>query len=151
MEKLLQIHYEHYTSLESMPVQDRELVEQAIEATKRANAAYSNFHVGAAARLESGQIISAANTESEVYPSGMCAERSLLYFYQSNYAPEPITALAIASNPSQRECYPCGGCRQVILDVENRQQRPIRIIMWGGGSASVVGSARELLPFTFKL
>ena len=151
MEKLLQIHYEHYDSLESMPAQDRELVEQAIEATKRANAAYSNFRVGAAARLQSGQIISAANTESEVYPSGMCAERSLLYFYQSNYAPEPIAALAIASNPSQRECYPCGGCRQVILDVENRQQRPIRIIMWGGGTASAVGSARELLPFTFKL
>lgn len=151
MEKLLQIHYEHYDSLESMPAQDRELVEQAIEATKRANAAYSNFHVGAAARLESGQIISAANTESEVYPSGMCAERSLLYFYQSNYAPEPITSFAIASNPSERECYPCGGCRQVILDVENRQQRPIRIIMWGGGTASAVGSARELLPFTFKL
>ena len=151
MEKLLQIHYEHYDSLESMPAQDRELVEQAIKATKRANAAYSNFHVGAAARLESGQIISAANTESEVYPSGMCAERSLLYFYQSNYAPEPITSLAIASNPSERECYPCGGCRQVILDVENRQQRPIRIIMWGGGTASAVGSARELLPFTFKL
>ncbi|MEE1103638.1 MAG: cytidine deaminase, partial [Alistipes sp.] len=92
-----------------------------------------------------------ANTESEVFPSGLCAERSLLYFYQSNYYPEPIQTLAIVSDPSPRECYPCGACRQVILDVENRQQSPIRIIMWGAGTASVVGSAKDLLPFTFKL
>lgn len=151
MEKLHQITYEHYSSLESMPKPDQELITEALEATKRANASFSGFRVGAAARLRDGEIISAANTESEVFPSGLCAERSLLYFYQSNYYPEPIEALAIASAPSPRECYPCGACRQVILDVENRQQKPIRIIMWGAGSASVVGSARDLLPFTFKL
>lgn len=151
MEELYQIPFEKYSSRESMPASDQELVEIAIQATRQANAPYSGFKVGAAARLASGKIISAANTESEVYPSGMCAERSLLYHYQSNFAQEPITALAIASEPSERECYPCGACRQVILDVENRQQQPIRIIMWGGGTASVVSSARLLLPFTFKL
>ena len=151
MEKLHQITFEHYSSLESMPAQDQELISQALEATKRANASYSGFRVGAAARLSNGEIISAANTESEVFPSGLCAERSLLYFYQSNYSPEPIRTLAIVSDPSPRECYPCGACRQVILDVENRQQSPIRIIMWGAGTASVVGSAKDLLPFTFKL
>ncbi len=151
MEELYQIPFEKYSSRESMPASDQELVEIAIQATRQANAPYSGFKVGAAARLASGKIISAANTESEVYPSGMCAERSLLYHYQSNFTQEPITALAIASEPSERECYPCGACRQVILDVENRQQQPIRIIMWGGGTASVVSSARLLLPFTFKL
>lgn len=151
MEELYQIPFEKYSSRESVPASDQELVEIAIQATRQANAPYSGFKVGAAARLASGKIISAANTESEVYPSGMCAERSLLYHYQSNFAQEPITALAIASEPSERECYPCGACRQVILDVENRQQQPIRIIMWGGGTASVVSSARLLLPFTFKL
>lgn len=151
MEELYQIPFEKYSSRESMPASDQELVEIAIQATRQANAPYSGFKVGAAARLASGKIISAANTESEVYPSGMCAERSLLYHYQSNFAQEPITALAIASEPSERECYPCGACRQVILDVENRQQQPIRTIMWGGGTASVVSSARLLLPFTFKL
>ena len=59
--------------------------------------------------------------------------------------------LAIASNPSERECYPCGGCRQVILDVERRQGSPIRVIMSGNGTASVVESAELLLPFTFSL
>ena len=60
-------------------------------------------------------------------------------------------ALAIASDPSERECYPCGACRQVILDVQRRQGVPIRLIMSGNGSASVVESADALLPFTFQL
>jgi len=59
--------------------------------------------------------------------------------------------LAIASNPSERECYPCGQCRQVMVDVERRQGSPMRVIMSGNGSASVVPTATALLPFTFIL
>lgn len=151
MKKELNISYDHYESMEAMAAADRELTKAAIAATKGAYAPYSHFHVGAAARLKSGRIISGANSESEVFPSGICAERSLLFFYQANYADDPIEALAIASDPSERECYPCGNCRQTILDVERRQASPMRIIMWGGGTATAVESAELLLPFTFKL
>ena len=151
MRKELNIGYEHYDSLNEMPAADRTLVEAAIEATKKAYAPYSNFHVGAAARLHSGRIVSASNSESEVFPSGLCAERSLLFYYQANFADDPIESLAIASDPSERECYPCGNCRQTIVDVEHRQGTPMRVIMWGGGTASVIDSAELLLPFTFKL
>ena len=150
MAKTININYEH-CSLDELVMADRELTEAAFEATTRAHAPYSGFKVGAAARLRSGEIITAANCESEVFPSGLCAERSLLYHYASNYASSPIVALAIASDPSERECYPCGACRQVILDAENRQQSPIRIIMAGGGTTTIVESAKDLLPFTFKL
>ena len=151
MEKSFELKYIKADHIEDLPVADRELIAEAQKATELAYAKYSGFKVGAAVRLQSGKILHAANSESEVFPSGLCAERSLLYFYQSNYYPEPIQTLAIVSDPSPRECYPCGACRQVILDVENRQQSPIRIIMWGAGTASVVGSAKDLLPFTFKL
>ena len=150
MTQTINISYEHYT-LDTLPTSDSELVKAAFEATTQAYAPFSGFKVGAAARLRSGEIITAANCESEVFPSGLCAERSLLYHYASNYASSPIEAMAIASNPSERECYPCGACRQVILDAENRQQSPIRIIMAGGGTATIVGSAKDLLPFMFKL
>ena len=150
MEKTINISYEHYT-LDTLPTADSELAKAAFEATAQAYAPFSGFKVGAAARLRSGEIITAANCESEVFPSGLCAERSLLYHYATNYADNPIEAMAIASNPSERECYPCGACRQVILDAENRQQSPIRIIMAGGGTASIVNSAKDLLPFMFKL
>lgn len=145
------IHYEHFSSLDALSADDHALVAAANEATCSAHAPYSHFRVGAAARLQSGTIIKAANCESEVFPSGMCAERSLLYFHASNYPDDQIVALAIASAPAEHECYPCGACRQALLDAERRQQSPMRIIMAGGDTATVVESAETLLPFTFKL
>lgn len=150
MTKTINISYCH-CSLDELAAADRQLVEAAFEATRQAYAPFSGFKVGAAARLRSGEFITAANCESEVFPSGLCAERSLLYHYATNHDDNPIEAMAIASNPSERECYPCGACRQVMLDTENRQQSPIRIIMAGGGTATVVKSAKDLLPFTFRL
>ena len=140
MAQTINISYEHYT-LDTLPTSDSELVKAAFEAPQQAYAPFSGFKVGAAARLRSGDIITAATCVSEVVPSGLCAERSLLYHYATNHADNPIEAMAIASNPSERECYPCGACRQVMLDTENRQQSPIRIIMAGGGPATVVNSA----------
>lgn len=151
MEKTLAITYHHFDSLESLPKAEKELIEAARRATEKAFAPYSEFRVGAAALLRSGEVVSAANCESEVYPSGMCAERVLLYHLQINHADDPIVAFAIASVPAERECYPCGSCRQTLLDAQKRQQSPIRIIMSSQDSATVVDSAEELLPFSFKL
>lgn len=151
MKRILETSYDSYPSLEELPAEDYALVKEAEEATKSANAPFSNFHVGAALRLKSGRTLHASNFESEVYPAGLCAERSLLFYVEANYGDDIIEALAIASNPSERECYPCGQCRQVIVDVERRQQSHIRVIMTGAGSATVVDSAEKLLPFTFKL
>ena len=143
MEKSLELKYVKAEHIEDLPTADQELIAEAQKATE--------FRVGAAVRLRSGKVLHGANSESEVFPSGLCAERSLLYYVEANYADDAIEALAIASNPSERECYPCGGCRQVILDVERRQGSPIRVIMSGNGSASIVESAKLLLPFTFQL
>lgn len=151
MQKQFTFEYEHYDSADRLPEADRILVGEALAATEGAHAVYSKFRVGAAARLRSGRILHGSNFESEVFPAGMCAERSLLFYAEANHADDPIEALAIASNPSERECYPCGQCRQVLVDVERRQASPMRIIMFGGGTASVLRSAELLLPFTFSL
>lgn len=151
MQKQYAFDYEHYESLDALPEADHRLVEAAVEATGKAHAVYSHFRVGAAARLRSGRVLLGSNFESEVFPAGMCAERSLLFYAETNHADDPIEAIAIASDPSQRECSPCGQCRQVLVDVERRQRSPLRIIMFGGGTASIVASAELLLPFTFIL
>ena len=151
MEKSLEIRYLHVDSLDELSPADRTLVVEAEKALAKAYPKYSHFSVGAAVRLRSGAILHGANSESEVFPSGICAERSVLYYAEANHADDPIEALAIASSPSERECYPCGGCRQVILDVQRRQGIPMRVIMSGGGSASIVENAEYLLPFTFQL
>ncbi len=127
---------------------DRRLVAEAERATANAHAPYSNFHVGAAARLRSGKILYGSNFESEVYPAGLCAERSLMFYAQANYADDPIETMAIASNPSERECYPCGQCRQVMVDVERRQGSPMRVLMSGHGTVTAVDSASKPAAFS---
>ena len=139
MEKQFCFNYEHYAALAGLSDADRRLVAEAQRATENAHAPYSHFRVGAAARLRSGKILYGSNFESEVYPAGLCAERSLMFYAQANYADDPIETLAIASNPSARECYPC------------RQGSPMRVIMSGNGTATVVDTAARLLPFTFVL
>lgn len=151
MEKTFSFDYARYDSPAQMPEEDRQLIDQALRATEGAYAPYSHFRVGAAARLRSGRIVRGSNQESEVFPAGICAERSLLFHTLAEHPGDPIEALAIASSPSERECYPCGQCRQVLLDAERRQGSPIRIIMYGGGTATAVESAELLLPFTFRL
>ena len=150
MEQKIEIGYYKY-SIEQLPETDKQLVLEAQQALKKAYPKYSGFSVGAAVRLKSGKILHGANSESEVFPSGICAERSVLYYAEAIHADDPVEALAIASDPSERECYPCGACRQVILDVQRRQGTPIRLIMSGNGTASIVESADALLPFTFQL
>ena len=151
METRFSFDYEHYAALAELPEADRTLVAEAERATANAHAPYSKFRVGAAARLRSGKVLRGSNFESEVYPAGLCAERTLLFYAQANCADDPIETLAIASDPDQRECYPCGQCRQVMVDSERRQGSPMRVIMYGGGTASAVDSAERLLPFTFIL
>ncbi len=143
--------YKHYSDVAELSPEDGLLVGAAYQATEQAFAPYSNFRVGAAARLRSGRILTGSNQESEVYPSGLCAERTLLYNWQAHYSDDAIEVLAIASNPSERECYPCGGCRQILLDSERRQGSPMRVLMCGAGTVTEVPSAECLLPFQFKL
>ena len=78
MEKQFSFNYEHYAALAELSDADRELVREAERATANANAPYSKFRVGAAARLRSGKILYGSNFESEVYPAGLCAERTLM-------------------------------------------------------------------------
>lgn len=143
--------YTHLDSLEELTPQDKELVDAARKACDNSYAPYSNFRVGAAAKLESGKIITGSNRESEVFPAGLCAERSLLFAHQSSTPEDKIISIAIASIPCDSECYPCGICRQTILDVQRRQGNAIKLIMTSGQSATIVESADCLLPFTFKL
>lgn len=144
------INYRHYDSLADLPASDRELVAAAKQACTTAYAPSTGFRVGAAARLADGSVATASNQESVVGPVGVCAERNLLYFIQSNFRDRPVETIAIASDPDRNECYPCGMCRQVLADTEQRQGRPIRIVMSGRDSATVVDSSLDLLPFLFK-
>ncbi len=134
---------------------DQALIELAREACQTAYAPFSGFRVGSAARLDDGTTLTASNQESEVFPEGMCAERILLYWIQANCADRKIVSFALAAErdgkPAERDVFPCGACAQVFADTEKRQGSPIRILMCGSKSCTVIESAKSLIPFTFEL
>ena len=140
--------------LDELCANDQELMQAAIEATKRSYAPYSHFSVGAAARLKDGTIITGTNQENAAYPSGLCAERTTLFYANAAHPNQAIKALAVAAYTNGKftniPVPPCGACRQVMLEVEQRYHQPIRILLYGTEGIYVVeGGIGELLPLTF--
>ena len=132
---------------------ERQLVERAKQATDNSYAKYSNFRVGAAVLLADGTMFIGANQENAAYPSGLCAERSAIFGAQSNHPDQPIVALAVAARNDNgflpSPISPCGACRQVIIEMEDRYQRPVRILLYGTNGTAVFASIKDLLPLSF--
>ena len=155
MKKLtIEIPYEVY-SFGELNEEDRKLVETAREATRKSYAPYSKFHVGAAALLENGIVVTGNNQENVAYPSGLCAERTALFYANSQYPEVAVKALAIAARhvdgtPHRGIITPCGACRQVMLESEKRFGTPMRILLCGEKEVYVMESVKSLLPFSFE-
>lgn len=147
--------YEVYDSAAELDEQDALLLTEARKVTAAAYAPYSNFHVGAAALLDNGEIVKGTNQENASYPVGLCAERSLLASAASLFPGIAINTMAISyhnlNGNSDRPISPCGMCRQSLVEYEERVSKPIRLIMGGlEGEVIVVAKADALLPFSFK-
>lgn len=156
MQKSLTINYAQYDNWKSLDANDQELVTKAFAVSESAWAPYSKFKVGAAVLLKNGTVITGSNQENIAYPSGLCAERVALFYTGANYVNEEIDTLAIVAKgdlvPEEQELSPCGSCRQVMLESENRQKNLFRIILVNqDGSANVFSSARDLLPLAFGI
>lgn len=150
----IEFRYEVYDSIDDLPKTDAELLMQARMVTKQAYAPYSKFFVGAAARLQNGQVILGTNQENASYPVGSCAERVLLGAAATLYPNMPIETMAISydttTQKSDRPISPCGMCRQALLEQETRSNHPIRLILAGQeGKIQIVHTAADLLPFAF--
>ncbi len=147
------IEWLEYGSAEDLPDEDRALVEMAVRATDNAYAPYSNFRVGAAVRLDNGEIITGTNVENAAFPSGICAERNVLATSASCFPGIKPVALAIAAATSDGitadPVPPCGNCRQVIAEEETRNNHPVRIIMAGKSKIIVINKGSDLLPLKF--
>lgn len=151
-EQSIHIKYQ-VAQLEELCLEEQELVNKAKEATQNSYANYSHFHVGAACRLSDGKIVIGANQENAAFPSGLCAERTAIFAAQANYPAQSITTLAIAACNEQgfmkAPISPCGACRQVILEIEDRYKQPVRILLYGTEGIYIFGSVKDLLPFSF--
>ncbi|MFA6770221.1 MAG: cytidine deaminase [Bacteroidales bacterium] len=148
------IEYNEYLNKEELSKDDALLLEKAAKAAEGAYAPYSNFNVGAALLLSNGEIITANNQENAAYPSGLCAERVAIFYANAKYPHASILSLAVTASVNGKPCktptYPCGACRQVMAESEQRAGVPIRIIVAGEKVTQVVESTKSLLPFVFN-
>ena len=156
MERFIKIRIEEYHSPEELGDNDRELLNLAIKATSSSYSPYSAFKVGAAVRLANGVILCGSNQENAAYPSGLCAERVVMFYAQSQYPDTAIETIAIFADPDDfrldRPVTPCGSCRQVMAEYEHRQGNKIRVIMGGAnGLVQVTESIESLLPLMFVM
>ena len=139
--------------IDELSLQDQELIRAALKATEHAYANYSHFYVGAALRLANGRMVVGANQENAAFPSGLCAERIAVFSAQANFPDQPIVSLAIVARNDAgilpEPITPCGACRQVILEIEDRYKQPVRVLLYGQKKIYEILSVKDLLPLSF--
>lgn len=141
------------TKYTTVPKDYESLVNMAKDMTKKSYAPYSAFHVGAAVLMSDGSVVTGCNQENAAYGESVCAERVAILYAAANYPHLKPMAIAIAaySNGSFTEqCVtPCGSCRQVLSEMENRFKSPIKVVMYGVNVVCIADSVADLLPLTF--
>ncbi|WP_243471016.1 cytidine deaminase [Winogradskyella sp. MH6] len=143
-----------YEDLSELPDDIQQLMQSAIETRENAYAPYSKFKVGAAILLDNNEVIVGSNQENASYPSGLCAERTAIYYAGAKYPKAKILKMAITAS-SQNQVTdspipPCGACRQSISEYEIKQEQPIEIYFMGvKGKVVKSNSLANLLPLGF--
>ena len=153
-ENKFEFNYTVFDSIDELPEDQKELLTKAREITAQAYAPYSNFQVGAVARLESGEFVAGSNQENASFPVGLCAERVLLATASTMFPKIPIESMAISYKSehvkSDHPISPCGICRQSLQEYESRVNHPVRLILGGmTGPVYIIDSASRLLPLAF--
>lgn len=143
-----------YEDRSELPEDIANLLAKAEEAATRAYAQYSHFQVGAALLLNNGVVVTGSNQENAVYPCGLCAERTAAFSASSLYPEVPFHTLAITAinpvEPLKEPVSPCGSCRQVLYEYEQKFNQPIEVILSGQvGPVYRFRCVADLLPYTF--
>lgn len=150
----MQIKFSEYNTPAELSDIERKLIRKSQEIISSSYSPYSNFRVGAAVLLENGKIITGTNQENAAFPSGLCAERVALFYANSQYPTTAVKAIAISASGKNRDftshpISPCGSCRQVILEAQNRFKQNIKILLYGKEKIIVLENSQDLLPFAF--
>lgn len=154
MEKKITIQYQMLDNINELSETYIKLIKAANEAKNSSYAPYSNFNVGAALLLDNHEIVKGSNQENAAYPIGLCAERTAISASVALFPNQKINAIAIVANSKTVEVKlpvaPCGICRQVLFESENKQNQNIMVLLHGNdGSTLVFNSIKDLLPLYF--
>ena len=153
-EKKIELNFisSHFSDLDN---KYQELIVSAKKVLKTAYAPYSGFLVGASILLENNEIINGSNQENVAYPSGLCAERVAMFYVGSRFPNIKIKAIAISVFSKNFDVNdvisPCGACRQVMAEYEDKQKQKIKVILHSpDDNVLIADRVQDLLPFMFK-
>ncbi|MCB0663848.1 MAG: cytidine deaminase [Saprospiraceae bacterium] len=154
MKKEISISFIEISAPDELTAMQQTLLERANQALETAYAPYSHFQVGAAVLLENGEILTGSNMENASYPLCICAEHVAISRAHATYPDQAIKSMAItakADKPfSENPVPPCGACRQIIIESEQRFQNDMEIILQGhSGKTWIFPSGKSLLPLSF--
>jgi homotetrameric cytidine deaminase len=134
---------------------EQDLARRAARASKKADAQYSKFSVGAALRTTNGDVIIAANVENGSFGLTSCAERNAVFRAVAQKGPgvryDLIALVAISDliDPATAPTIsPCGACRQVLERFKASEDAKVVFVKEG---RFVTMTIRELFPVPFFL
>lgn len=129
-----------------------ELIEQAMRARELSYSPYSGYQVGAALMTDKGAVYSGCNIENAAYTPTNCAERTA-FFKAVSDGKRAFRAIAIVGGPAgdlvTQYAYPCGVCRQVMMEFCDPQA--FEVIIAKSKKEYQVKKLQELLPDGFGL
>ena len=128
---------------------NKELVNLALQARERAYVPYSNFMVGAALLTKSGKVYTGCNIENAAYTPTNCAERTA-FFKAISEGEMEFDKIAIVGGPREgieKHTYPCAVCRQVMIEFCDPKE--FNVIVAIDADDYREHTLEELLPYGF--
>ncbi len=128
-----------------MTVEPKQLIDEAIAASKQAHVPYSQFHVGAALLTTDGKVYRGCNIENASYGLTNCAERTAIFKAVSE-GDKQFSAIAVVGD-TDGPISPCGACRQVLAEFCDDHTQIILANLKGD---FVITNINEILPGYFS-
>lgn len=123
---------------------EKSLVQKAIEVQKNSYSPYSKFPVGAALLCSDGEIFTGVNVENVSFGLTNCAERTA-FFKAISEGKRDFKAIAIVGGDTFLA--PCGACRQVMSEFCDEN---FKVIFAKNENEYIVKTLGEILPFSFS-
>ena len=111
-----------------------ELIDLAIETSKKAYVPYSHFPIGAVLVAKNGQIFTGVNIENASFGLTNCGE-GVTDFEE-----------LIVYGETEQPVSPCGACRQVMAEFFSKD---LKVTLVAKDKSTVVMTVKELLPYSF--
>lgn len=128
---------------------NKELIACAEEAKHHAYVPYSHFRVGAALLCKDGSVYEGCNIENASFGATNCAERTAFFkaIFDGHRDFEAIAIVGNHTGSAEEFCWPCGICRQVMLEFCSYD---FRLVFHNENGAIKEYTLKELFPLGFS-